>query len=195
MNFVKLLTVFFVFSLSACGTSMPSTFYALDNKPVLQTVTQIKTSETPLLGIEPVFIPSYLDRPQIIERDASSPVVIVSEFNRWAEMLSESFPRVLSKAINKKAKKNLSKPVGGLRGNYPYRVYVEIDRFDTVFNDNAVLEAWVTITSGTTSPVTVNKVVLKEKVGNTFDDLVRAENDLIYRLGALIADYANKNLK
>ena len=194
-RFRKIFLVLLSLSVGGCGFTSPSTFYALDNAPVPAQTGRLTTQSAPLIGIEPVFVPPYLDKPQIIERDADSPVVKVDEFNRWAEMLSDTFPRILAKAVNQKAKRVLAKPVGSLRGDYPYRLYIEIERFDASFGKQAVLEAWMTVMNGSPTPVTVNKIVLTEPVGGTFDDMVRAQNALIYRLGDMIAGYALKNLR
>jgi hypothetical protein len=52
-----------------------------------------------VLGIGPVEIPSYLDRPQIVTRPAPA-VAELAEFDRWAEPLREALPRVLAENLS-----------------------------------------------------------------------------------------------
>lgn len=44
------------------------------------------------VGVEEAFVPKYLDRPQIVTVEAGSSELKMSEFYRWAEPLSSSFP-------------------------------------------------------------------------------------------------------
>lgn len=78
--------------MGACGFSRPSTFYVLDNSVLPEQSVTLKSADRILIGIEPVFIPNYLDKPQIVIRQADSVTLTASEFNRWAEQLSDVFP-------------------------------------------------------------------------------------------------------
>ena len=51
------------------------------------------------LGIGPVSLPGYLDRQEIVTRIAQNQVNL-SEYDRWAEPLEESFTRVVSQNVS-----------------------------------------------------------------------------------------------
>ena len=54
--------------LTACGTTRPSTFYVLDGGVSPERSVTIKDARGILIGIEPVFVPDYLNKPQIVIR-------------------------------------------------------------------------------------------------------------------------------
>lgn len=51
------------------------------------------------IGVEPVKLPRYLDRPQIVTV-ASQGEVQLAEFHRWAEPLRDGFARLLMEGLN-----------------------------------------------------------------------------------------------
>lgn len=88
--------------LSACGGlpgSAPTNFY------ILQTTSELKAEGTPVqlasgttVGIGPVQIPGYADRPQIVTF-GSGAEINVSDFDHWAEPLSDAIKRVLTSNV------------------------------------------------------------------------------------------------
>ncbi|MBO0333691.1 membrane integrity-associated transporter subunit PqiC [Sneathiella sp. CAU 1612] len=87
---------------AACGGlpgSAPTNFY------ILQTTSELKTEGTPVqladgatVGIGPVQIPGYADRPQIVTFGSGS-AINVSDFDHWAEPLSDAIKRVLTSNV------------------------------------------------------------------------------------------------
>jgi uncharacterized protein len=76
--------------------SQPSRFYLLSASPTTEAAS-LPTSgqQGPTIGVGPVTLPRYVDRPQIVTR--TSPYEIkVAEFDRWAEALDANFSRVLA---------------------------------------------------------------------------------------------------
>ena len=76
--------------------SQPSRFYLLSALPSAETVALAPSGEQgPTIGVGPVTLPRYVDRPQIITR--TSPYELqLAEFDRWAESLDTNFSRVLA---------------------------------------------------------------------------------------------------
>ena len=75
----------------ACSTTAPTRFY------VLSGVTE-KPAETPTntaLGVGPINLPQYLDRPQIVTRISSNQLA-VGEFDQWGGQLDDGFARTLA---------------------------------------------------------------------------------------------------
>ena len=76
---------------SACaGKSGSSQFYVLSSLPQ----PGLSAAEGPVIGVFPVSMPDYLDRPQIVTRVSENEIKL-DEFSRWAEPLKDSFTRAL----------------------------------------------------------------------------------------------------
>jgi len=99
-RFTILLFYMTTVALGGCASSAPSRFYML---------TSVSTSEPqqPLvgalrevaIGVGPVELPSYLDRPQMATR-AGPYEIEFAEFNQWAEPLANNVTRVLSENLS-----------------------------------------------------------------------------------------------
>jgi uncharacterized lipoprotein YmbA len=79
--------------------SQPSRFYLLSALPNTETAALATSGEqAATIGVGPVTLPRYLDRPQIITR--TSPYEFkLAEFDRWAESLDTNFTRVLAENL------------------------------------------------------------------------------------------------
>jgi uncharacterized protein len=79
--------------------SQPSRFYLLSALPNTETAALATSGEqATTIGVGPVTLPRYLDRPQIITR--TSPYELkLAEFDRWAESLDTNFTRVLAENL------------------------------------------------------------------------------------------------
>ena len=179
---------------SACGSSRPSIFYVLDNGALPAESVTLKSADRILIGIEPVFIPNYLDKPQIIIRQPDSVTLTASEFNRWAEQLSDVFPRVLANSISERMGFPAAKQINLNRDLFPYRLFVEVLRFDASFEKEAVLDTYWTIMSNSGNVLYRTRSTLIEPVGDTYASVVSAEQKLLKQLGRVVGDYALKNL-
>jgi uncharacterized lipoprotein YmbA len=80
--------------------SQPSRFYLLSASPSTETASPGTSGQQgPTIGVGPVTLPRYVDRPQIVTR--TSPYEIkVAEFDRWAEALDANFSRVLAENLS-----------------------------------------------------------------------------------------------
>lgn len=190
-----------IISLGGCGSSPPSTFYTLDSNEAILEVTGPKMDQV-LVGVEPVAIPSYLNRPQIVTRNADDVTLMISEFNRWAEPLGESFSRTLANAISEKAGYPAAKPIGLNREQAIYRLQVEVQRFDGTINDKKIskndkvfLDTWWTLSNSSGNIVYRTRSVFVQSAGESYSDLIRAEQRLVKELGETIADYVSKEAK
>ncbi len=78
--------------LTACGTSPPANFYTLDDagfdfKP--------DRESSYVLGIGPIRVPEYLERPQMVTRGEGAKLR-VDDFDRWAEPISQAHHRIIA---------------------------------------------------------------------------------------------------
>ncbi|UCD56919.1 MAG: membrane integrity-associated transporter subunit PqiC [Candidatus Hydrogenedentota bacterium] len=117
--------------LAGCASTEPSRYYTLGPLPELATEEQTTSARQSLaIGLGPIELPAYLDRPQIVTRTGANQLKI-AEFDRWAEPLEQNFARVLAE--------NLSTLLSTDRVfTYPwkrstpirYKVTIDVIRFD-----------------------------------------------------------------
>ncbi len=82
--------------LGACGTSPPSAFYTLDEADFEYTR---DAEASAILGIGPIRVPEYLERPQMVTRGDRSELVI-DDFNRWAEPIVNAQHRIIASNVD-----------------------------------------------------------------------------------------------
>jgi uncharacterized protein len=83
-------------AVGGCASTQPSRFYLLTALPRLEATPQATPgARGPAIGVGPIVLPRYLDRPQIVTQ-ASNYEVSVAEFERWAEPLEVNFTRVFA---------------------------------------------------------------------------------------------------
>lgn len=172
------------------GTSQTTRFYLLNPMSSSGGANQIEESGHGLaIGVGPVRIPEYLNRPQIVTRSKENECYL-AEFHQWAESLKETFPRVLAE--------NLSILLATDRVTlYPwkrpvpvdYQILVEVIQFDGQLGGSAKLVARCSIFSGNGKKVFVMRKSsfseLSEKQG--YDALVAAKSRAVAYLSRDIA--------
>jgi uncharacterized lipoprotein YmbA len=128
--------------LAGCGTSPPAKFYTL--MPVVAQKPPEKVVETDKytpIGIGPVEIPEYLDRPEIVTR-AEQNQLILSEFNLWGGVLKADINRVLLENISALlAGDGIPIITWKTANSEVHKVPVLISRFDGSLNDGIALRA------------------------------------------------------
>src|SRR5262245_66066254 len=83
--------------LGACA-STPSRFYILNALTASDTMAATAGEQGPVIGVGPIMLPKYLDRPQIVTR-ASRNQLTLGEFDRWAEPLQDNVTSVLAENL------------------------------------------------------------------------------------------------
>jgi uncharacterized lipoprotein YmbA len=128
--------------LMACSQTPPTQFYTLSN---MQLPPADAVSPKTVVGVGPVILPDYLDRPQIVTR-ASGNRVMLADFNSWVEPINSMFTRVLVQNLGSLL---ASENVVALPQRRPtrldYQVEVDVTRFAADLSGRAVLDArwWV----------------------------------------------------
>ncbi|HVN32259.1 MAG TPA: PqiC family protein, partial [Thermoanaerobaculaceae bacterium] len=93
------------------------------------------------VGVGPVTVASYLDRPQIVTRP-SADTIDLAEFDQWGEPLRDGISRVLAEDLSRQlpaAKVSVFPSRGS--GSARYRVEVDVMRFDGPVGGETTLEA------------------------------------------------------
>jgi uncharacterized lipoprotein YmbA len=79
--------------------SEPSRFYLLSAMPGTGSAASAPSGQHgPTIGVGPVTLPRYVDRPQIAARTGPYEITL-AEFDRWAEGLDANFSRVLAENL------------------------------------------------------------------------------------------------
>lgn len=165
--------------LAGCGTTRPSKFYILSSMPTGASATA--TANEPAVGLGPVTMPKYLDRPQIVRR-AGDNQLLLAESHRWAEPLANNFTRVLA------ANLAMTIPVEQV-AVYPwsrttrvdYQISVDVMRFDADTNGNAVLSSdWKVLETESNEVIAMKRSTFSEAALTTdYAAIVAAQSRLL----------------
>jgi uncharacterized protein len=126
--------------LAGCAATTPTQFYTLSS--LLAAPGEATPARSgPALGIGPVTLPEYLNRPQIVTRDGSNRILL-ADFDSWAEPLDGLFARVLTENLSLLLDTDDVVPLPLRRSiRLDYDVEVNVTRFDVDNAGNAVLDA------------------------------------------------------
>jgi uncharacterized protein len=186
-----LIMTFTALALVACGSSAPANFYLLQARPATSFQgPATDAAEEISIGIGPLELPEYLDRPQMVTRSKGNSVK-VHEFERWAEPLVEGVSRVVSDNL---ADLLLSEQIAIHPWHSPlkvdYRLSLTFTRFEGAADGSISLAGrWVFYNTEK------NKVILRQpfKLSRTaasqrVEALVDGQNQLLAELCEGIAD-------
>jgi uncharacterized protein len=173
--------------LSACaGKTASSKFYVLSSLPQ----SSLSAAEGATIGVFPVAMPDYLDRPQIVTR-ASDNEIKLDEFSRWGEPLKDSFTRALVQNLSTLL--NTAKIVKTTESTgFPMalQVGVEVMQFDgTLGGDVVLIVKWGLFGEEGKKLLLARRSTFKEPTGAaTYEALVAAESRAVAALSREIAE-------
>lgn len=184
---VGFLVLAMVLLFAACaGKSAPSKFYVLNSIPQ----SSLNAPESGTIGVFPVTMPDYLDRPQVVTR-VSENELNLDEFSRWAEPLKDSFTRALVQDLSTlldtakviRTTENPGIPVA-------LQVGVEVLQFDgTLGGDVVLVVKWGLFGEEGKKLLLGKRSTFKEATGGaTYDAYVAAESRAVSALSREIAE-------
>ena len=176
-----------VFVFAGCGTSPTPNFFHLEKNADMR-LTGIERGMA--IGIGPVNIAPYLDRPQIVTRTGPHGL-LMSEFNRWSEPLKNSILRVISVSLSTQLQTTRVYLIPRRNKSIPleYQVAIDIARFDGELGGDARLAArWSLYDKDNNAILTKVSIISVASDGTGFENLVAAENRVLQMLSAEIAD-------
>lgn len=186
-NKLKFSSLVLLLLLAACGSTVQPKYYLLtpaagdaaagDQKPLQ-------------ISVGPVTLPAYLDRSQIVTRRGATELEL-ADGSRWAEPLQKNFSAVLAENMRQQLHQAaiVEYPTWD-RTRVDYRVTVDVVRFDSDDNGDAVLIADWSILDGNRQPVLLQKRSrYRANVSATADyaEIVAALSDTVAQLGHDIA--------
>ncbi len=82
-----------------CAVTEPSRFYTLHSLSNSGAEQPLATGRGLAIGITPIKLPEFLDRPQIVTRISQNQLRLAN-FDRWAEPLADNFARILAENLS-----------------------------------------------------------------------------------------------
>ncbi len=177
---------------SGCSTrSHPADFYLLSPQPM----PQLAAREEPI-GVVPVRVPDYLDRPQIVTRTGEN-TLDLNEFKRWAEPLRMNITSILVKNLSHllqndwviNASHNHGLPVR-------FQIGVEVLRFDGELGGEVILSGrWGIFSNDGKEAAVFKSFFFQEQTDSeTYADFVAAMSRTIAELSRVIAEELERTL-
>jgi len=167
--------------LGGCGTPAPSRFYSLD-APATGSGT---LSARCAVVVEPVSIPASVDRPQFLVRIAPN-WADVDEFNPWVAPLGNQIADAVT--ANLAALLGTPNVATAPSANSDYRVLVNVQRFESVRGQTALLGAVWTVQETGNNPPHSSRTIAREIVhGEGFDALAAGFSRALATLSTEIA--------
>ena len=172
--------------LTACASTPPTQFYLLEalNSPQAR----INNDNKLLIGIGPLTLPSVLERRQLVTRNNNA--IQLSEFNQWAEPLSDNILAVLVKNLAAFQPNALIKAFPwAAYGEVNYRVIIDISRFDAELGKVCQLEvSWAIMREKDHHIIKTGQTKLSEPLHDmNYSSVVVAMNKLLNQFSQQVA--------
>jgi uncharacterized lipoprotein YmbA len=165
--------------LGAKGPTQSTKFYVLNSLYSLEKKeTLVAKMPNITIGVGPVELPKYINRPHIVTRAIQNEIQI-EEFERWAEPIDSNFFRVLADNLSILLQTDNIVSFPAKRSTkVDYQVAVTVTRFDGVVGENALLRArWSIYGENGEKKLTSKHSVYKQPVnGEELKDLVSAQS-------------------
>jgi uncharacterized lipoprotein YmbA len=174
----------------ACGSSPPSTFYALSPESGAAKAAQARTLKLRRPGLA-----GYLDRPEIIRRIVDHRVGVV-DTDRWAAPLDEMLGRVLAQDVEQRLPGSVVfTEDGAITADADLTIEVDVRRFDSDASGEVNLVAEVAVEKGDNhEPLGTRAVRLRETPNDaTTAGLLSAMSHLLGRLADEISVLARSD--
>ena len=175
--------------LGACQ-SLPTNFYLLTATEEGGDGDSANPNSGPSIGVGPIEMPHYLDRPQIVTTAANGTATL-GEFDRWAEPLQDGFTRVLGANLAALVPTNQITIFPWRRANaIDYQVLVQVLAFEPHGDDSTILTVrWSVLGPGGTVDLLRMETKLREPTeSNSYEDSVAAMSRTLAILSHEIAD-------
>lgn len=185
----SLICFFAGFNLAGCTGSEKSNFYMLDPLVRFSPAEPDADGVDISIGIGPVTIPEYLNRPQIVTRSSQYEIEI-GEFDRWAETLEASVPRVLGENLSALLSTNRVYIFPWPKKNPEYQLLIDIIQFDGKLPGNVELTArWTLLKDGLETRIYRKRFSDKKPIAaQGYSGMVSAMSLVLYDLSREIAD-------
>ncbi|MFM8331179.1 MAG: membrane integrity-associated transporter subunit PqiC [Candidatus Methylumidiphilus sp.] len=164
-------------ALSGCGSSPATHFYVLSAVPAERPA---EAGADIALGVGPLELPEYLDRPQIVTRSGQNELNL-GEFDRWGAPVKDNATEVLAENLAVLLPSNKISTYPWKRSaQIQYQVAAKITRFDRTEGGEAVLSARWRLLDGEGEELLARESRYAESpTGADYGDTVAAMNRLL----------------
>ena len=179
-----------VMALSGCATTQSTQFYLLT--PMARETVPDQPEGHPenrSLGIGPITIPEYLNRPQIVTR-AGNNSLSLAEFHQWAENLDHNIAQVMAENLSLLLATDLIEIFPWhRRSSIDYQLAMDLLQFDRNPDGTATLLARWSLLDGKGHPLAAGKksLITVEPTGRDYDSLVKALSETLAGLSREVA--------
>ncbi len=177
-----------------CANTQPTHFYLLRAVQVPENSSMVESTHSGIsLGLGPISIPKYLDRPQIVTR-VSTHEINLAEFHKWAAPLKENVSRVLEEHLSAILATEGIVPYPWNRSKAPeYQLSLDIIQLDGIKNQEAILKVRWALAREEGREVFYQKTSQFSEIiqGSEYEDVVEAMSRMFATFSQEIADHLN----
>ncbi|BFR48919.1 PqiC family protein [Nitratidesulfovibrio sp. HK-II] len=174
--------------LAGCAGSSAATRFYLLSPPAGGSARVLPVAPQARVAVGPVNVASYLDRPQIVTREGDGVRLGLAEFDRWAEPLAESLPRVLAEDVSRSLGGEHVLVFPGVKADdADIRVTVDVIRLDGSLGGTVVLDAWWALLDRSGATLRRGRMVERRPAGDDYAALVTAQSGLTAALADTVA--------
>lgn len=170
------------------GRSPQTKFYLLYPSPSQEPTEVVTTQKDLIIGVGPVELSEYLDRPQIVTQTSESELR-VDQFSQWAEPLEINIARVLAGNLsNLLATENLFLFPWSGSTQIDYQAKLNIIDFKGTPDNQVLLRAHYTILDGNKKPLEMHVVNITQPISEPgYEGLVSSMSKVLDDLGRKVA--------
>lgn len=184
--------------LIGCATTQPTQYYMLTGiEDTRVSPISLPGASDVRIGLGPMSLPEYLERPAIILRSPGTEIII-NDYHRWAEPLEKNFLRVLSDNLQMLLS-NTSVAMFPWHSskNIDYQVTIQVARFDADLNNKVQLSAHWTILRKSDGKVlhTQKSTIAQEAGSSDFATIVETQSKVTEIFSHEIAAGLQKAIK
>jgi uncharacterized protein len=169
--------------IGGCASTPASRFYTLSaaSGPAA-------TSSNVSIAVGPVTVPAVVDRPQIVVNMGPNQVRL-EDFNRWAAPLQNNIARVVAdNLVQMLGTPRVTLAVQTLSAEADYRAAIEVQSFQSVPGEAALLDAVWTVRRSKDGKAETGRTTVRETVQEKgYDALAAAHSRAVARLSQDIA--------
>jgi uncharacterized lipoprotein YmbA len=182
LRIAYLVSLAFIATAAGCSTA-PARFYSLDSTATADSAPAAHAS----VMVGPVTIPASVDQPEFVVRVAANRVE-VDEFNRWVSPLGDGIARAVAGDLVVLLGSPDVAAAQLANFNPDYRVTIDVQRFESIRGDAAVVEAVWTVRKTAGGETRSGRTVAREPVqGQGFDALAAAHSRALTTMSGDIA--------
>ena len=171
--------------IAACAATQQAKFYTLESFAT-PGPSGVKAARPISVGVGPIDLAAYLDRPQIVTRSGPNELDI-SEYDRWAAPLDDTFASIIAQNISKLLHSDLVFTYPW-QAEVDYEVTMNVLQFDGSFGGDAILIVrWSIYDRDGKQRVIRRSTYTAPVAGSNYQELVKAKNKLVDQLSREIA--------